>query len=255
MTTLTAPVTTADTISQETIESYKARGFVHIPGIITPEEAEEFYEAALTASARLTAVSNNSIFRQSVNVWQNDDDMRRLTLHPNVGAVAERLAGVPLRLWHDQILIKPAGKSTPTEFHQDRPYWPHRNSPNPVSAWIALCDVPVEKGCMTFIPGSHRRTDLPAQDLANKRSLFQTCPELEWEERVTVPLRAGDCTFHHAFCAHMATPNLTEDPRVAHVVIFMDADAEFTGGGHVVTEPLGLTPGQLFDHPMFPRVG
>ena len=150
MTTLTAPATTAATISQDTIDSYKARGFVHIPGIITPEEAAEFYDAALAASARLTALSNNSIFRQSVNVWQNDDDMRRLTLHPNVGAVAERLAGGPLRLWHDQILIKAPHNKAATEFHQDQPYWPHSNSPNPISAWIALAMIPKKGSAMSL---------------------------------------------------------------------------------------------------------
>lgn len=254
MTVMSRPQTTPETLAQETIDSFRSRGFVHIPGIITPEEAGEFREAALSVSERLTALSDSGMFRQLVNVWQQDDAMRRLTLHPNVGAVAERLVGGPLRLWHDQILIKPANNSKPTEFHQDQPYWPHAKSPNPISAWIALCDVPVERGCMTFIPGSHKRTDLPAQNLADKRSLFQICPEMEWEERVTLPLRAGDCTFHHGRCAHMATPNLTNDPRVAHVVIFMDADAQFTGAGHVVTDPLGLTPSESFEHPMFPRV-
>jgi ectoine hydroxylase-related dioxygenase (phytanoyl-CoA dioxygenase family) len=181
--------------------------------------------------------------------------MRDLTLHRNLAAVAQKLAGVPLRLWHDQILIKEPHNNAPTEFHQDQPYWPHRNSPKPISAWIALCDVPVEKGCMTFLPGSHLRTDLPAQNLTSATSLFEICPEFQWYPRVTVPLKAGDCTFHHGRCAHMATPNNTDDPRVAHIVIFMDADARFSGARHVVTEPLGLVPNAPFDHELFPRVG
>ena len=80
------------------------------------------------------------------------------------------------------------------------------------------------------------------------------CPELEWDERVTVPLRAGDCTFHHSRCAHMATPNDTDQPRIAHVVISMDATTTYTGARHVVTDPLGLQAGQVMEHEMFPRV-
>ena len=234
---------------------YRDNGFVHVRGIISPEEAEEFRRAALAFAARTKPLSDGAVFTQLVNVWRDDEAMRRLTLHPNVGAVAEKLAGVPLRLWHDQILIKQPRNNAPTEFHQDQPYWPHDNSPHPISAWIALGDVPAEKGCMTFLPGSHRRTDLPAQNLGDPRSLFTICPDLQWGPRVTVPLRAGDCTFHHGRCAHMATPNLTDDPRVGHVVIFMDAAATYAGRPHVVTDPLALQQGQPLEHELFPAVG
>ncbi len=247
--------TTPGTLSAETIASYRNNGFVHIRGILTPEEAAHYQAAALSAAKRLKPLSAGSVFDQLVNVWQEDEAMRALTLHPNVAAVAQALAGVPLRLWHDQILIKQPKKSTPTEFHQDQPYWPHANSANPISAWIALCDVPVERGCMTFLPGSHRRTDLPAQNLGDASSLFNLCPDLRWSPRVTVPIRAGDCTFHHARCAHMATPNVTEEPRVAHIVIFMDETTTYTAKHHVVTDPLGLEEGAPIAGALFPAVG
>ena len=242
----------APAITDAQIQSYQERGFVHVPGVITPAEAAEFRAAALALAERVQSRHTGGIFTQLVNVWTQDAAMKRLTLHPNVARAAETLAGVSLRLWHDQILIKTPHNGKATEFHQDQPYWPHAQSPNPISAWIALCDVPVERGCMTFLPGSHRRTDLAAQNLGDARSLFTHAPDLVWNERVTVPLRAGDCTFHHGRCAHMATPNNTDEPRVAHVVIFMDADATYTGVPHVVTDPLGLSAGQTFPDGMFP---
>jgi len=168
--------------------------------------------------------------------------------------VAQKLAGVKLRLWHDHILIKQPRKSTPTEFHQDQPYWPHRESVQPISAWVALCDVPPQRGCMSFIPASHRRTDLAAQNLGDAESLFALAPDLRWERRVTLPLRAGDCTFHHGRCAHMATPNLTDEPRVAHVIIYIDATTRFSGDEHVVTDPLNLNENDPLDGELFPEV-
>ncbi len=246
--------TTPATLTDKQIEDYRAHGFVHIPGILSPQEAAHFYTAALDFASVGPAYSNRAIFQQLVNVWTQDEAMKALTLHPNVGAVAEKLAGVPLRLWHDQILIKRPHNEAPTQWHQDQPYWPHQNSPHPISCWIALCDVPVERGCMTFIPGSQTRTDLRAQNLADAHSLFSICPELQWEQRVTVPLKAGDCTFHHGRCAHMATPNFTDDPRIAHVVIFMDADTQFSGQPHVVTQKLDLTIGNVIEGELFPRV-
>lgn len=250
-------ITTADDLTSTTIRIYRKQGFIHIPSIISQEEAEYFREAALELSMRMQSLTKGktlAIFTQLVNAWREDEKLKQLTMHPNVGAVAERLAGMPLRLWHDHVLIKQPHNNAPTEFHQDQPYWPHAHCRHALSAWIALVDVPVERGCMTFIPGSQRMTDLKAQDLTDAQSLLSMRPELQWEPRVTVPLKAGDCTFHHARTAHMATPNLTNDPRVAHIVIYMDARTTYTGARHVVTNPLDLASGQVLDGELFPQV-
>lgn len=250
-TTSLMPEDTFRTLSQDAVDFYQVNGFVRVREIITREEAAKFRQAALDFMAKNQTHRSDEIFVQMVNVWRDDATMKQLTFHPNITSAASKLAGAPLRLWHDQILTKKPGNSKATEFHQDQPYWPHTNSPNPISCWIALCDVPVERGCMTFLPGSQSRTDLPAQSLADSQSLFSICPELQWSERITVPLQVGDCTFHHGRCAHMATPNLTDEPRVAHTAIFMDAATRFSGKRHVVTEPLGLKEGDLLDGELF----
>lgn len=241
-------------VTDEQIDSYRTQGFVHVPGVISRDEAAQFYEAALDYGRRNPPLSNRPVFDQHVNVWTSDPALRALTLDPRLAAVAKALNGTELRLWHDQLLIKQPHNNAPTEFHQDQPYWPHASSPNPISAWIALCDVPVEKGCMTFLPGSFRYTELPAQNLGDSRSLFGIEPELSWFPRVTVPLKAGDCTFHHGRCAHMATANHTDDPRVAHVVIFMETTTTYNGRRHVVTDPLNLTSGAPIHGELFPVV-
>ncbi|MCC6422113.1 MAG: phytanoyl-CoA dioxygenase family protein [Phycisphaerales bacterium] len=245
----------ANEISQQTIDAYRRDGFVRVNGIISKQEAAEYRQAAIAAAAANKSNTVGDIFTQHVNIWRVDEAMRRLTFHPNVTAVARKLAEVPLRLWHDQILIKKPHNNTPTEFHQDQPYWPHNNSTHPISIWIALCDVPPERGCMTFIPGFHNRNDLAAQDLGDARSMFEMCPEMQWESRVTVPLRAGDCTFHHGRCPHQANANSTDEPRVAHAVIFVDASTTYSGTKHIVTDPLGMKAGAVLDGELFPIVG
>lgn len=249
------PVQSHFTLAPDALETYHRDGFVHVPGIIERDEAEHYRQAALEASEQLSALTDGGMFRQLVNVWQHSEAMKALTLHPHVASAAEQLAGVALRLWHDQILIKQPHNEKPTEWHQDQPYWPHANSSHPISAWIALVDVPVERGCMTFIPGAQGRTELRATNLGDKRGLFDVAPDLIWSPRVTVPLRAGDCTFHHGRTPHMATPNFTDDPRVAHVVIFVDAETTYTRAKHPVSNGLGLEAGGLLEGDLFPRVG
>jgi phytanoyl-CoA hydroxylase len=243
-------------ITEDLIQSYRARGFCRVRGIISKEEAAEFREAAINLTkTRKGSWDDTPTFTQRVNAWQSDETLRRLTFHPNVGAVATKLTGKPLRLWHDHILIKEPKNKAPTFFHQDLPYWPHPRTGVNISCWVALCDVPVERGCMSFIPGSFRRQDLTWQNLTDGRSLFSMWPELEYEERVTLPLRAGDCTFHDGLCAHMANANVTEEPRVALSVIMMGRDTRFVKKGHIVTDPLNLADGQLLEGELFPDVG
>jgi ectoine hydroxylase-related dioxygenase (phytanoyl-CoA dioxygenase family) len=236
------------------VSAYRRDGFVHVPQVISREEAARYAKAALAAQETVRDNYDGDVFVQLLQLWRHDETLRELTLHPGLAAHATRLAGVPLRLWHDQLLIKPPHNGAATEFHQDQPYWPHAGSRHALSAWIALVDVPVERGCMTFVPGSQHLQDLRAQDLTDGQDLFRLAPELRWQPRVTVPLRAGDCTFHNAYLAHTATANLTDDPRIAHVVIYMDAEAAFAPGRpHVVTDPLALTPGEPLPDEHFPR--
>jgi ectoine hydroxylase-related dioxygenase (phytanoyl-CoA dioxygenase family) len=246
----------ARSISPDAIESYEQHGFIHLRGVLDPQEAAGFAREAWRVSQELEVHNKESfskdVFTQLVNVWQRDEAMKRLTLHPRIAEAAQKLAGISLRLWHDQTLIKQPGKSTPTEFHQDQPYWPIEANRHALTAWIALSDVPVERGCMSFIPGSHRRADIPATDLTNAKQMFEVCPELTWAPRVTVPLRAGDCTFHHGFCAHAANANVCDEPRIAHAVIFMDAESTYRNHGHVITRGMNLEAGQLLEGELFP---
>ena len=136
-------------------------------------------------------------------------------------------------------MIKKPHNHTATEFHQDSPYWPHPGGRHQLSAWVALVDVPVERGCMTFIPGSHRRHDLRAIDLTDAHDMFAAAPDLAYEQRVTVPLRAGDCTFHNGYLAHTANPNDTDEFRYAMVNIYVDAETRYNGDRARLHRPPG----------------
>ena len=52
----------------------------------------------------------------------------------------------------------------------------------------------------------------------------------------------------------MATPNDTDVPRVAHIVIYMDATTTFSGNKHIVTDQLALKEGEALDGELFPSV-
>lgn len=254
MTTSTYPakVTAAADLETVTIDGYRRNGFVRIPSVLTPYEVAIYRDAAARAYERMGSLTQSDVFKQIIQMWRRDGPLRNLTLHTGLASIATRLAGIDLRLWHDQLLIKKPHNGAATEFHQDAPYWPLANVRHCLSAWIALVDVPVERGCMTFIPGTHERHDIRPVDLEDSTDMLAAAPDLAYQQRVTVPVRAGDCTFHNGYLAHSANPNATDDFRYAHVVIYTDVQATYDGKRHVVTDPLGLTVGEVLPDDVFP---
>ena len=85
----------AANLSNETVQSFRRDGFVHVPGVISTEEAAEFRAAALDVVRRSPKYSEHAVFTQVINLWRLDPVMKRLTLHPNIGPIAEKLIGSP----------------------------------------------------------------------------------------------------------------------------------------------------------------
>ena len=239
----------AGQLTNRLIDLFQSEGVIRIPQVITKSEAERFRLAAMRVLNQMqTEAPNNYVgkaFHQKINIWCQDEIMRELTFHPNLTAMATRLAGTKLRIWHDHILAKMPELSAPTAFHQDLVKWPYDRKSMALSAWIALQDTTVEMGCMSFLPGSHKLMDVRDIHTSDQEGWKKEMPDLQWWPRLAIPLQVGDCTFHHGMTFHSAGANLSEQWRVAHVVIFVDASAAYNGKGHIVTDPLDLPVGTL----------
>src|SRR5579859_7101988 len=119
-------------LSAEQIESYQRNGHVKIPHLASPKEIEVYRPAILGAVDRLNEEvrpleerdTYGKAFLQIMNLWVNDERVRRFVFARRFAKVAAELMGVSrIRLYHDQALFKePAGGGTP--WHQDQHYWP-----------------------------------------------------------------------------------------------------------------------------------
>ncbi|ACQ79484.1 Phytanoyl-CoA dioxygenase [Beutenbergia cavernae DSM 12333] len=242
-------------LDDATVARYREDGFVHVPQVLTTEEVATYRAAVQQVyETQESTHPGDATFTQVVNVWESNEALRDLTFHPVLAQLATELAGIPLRIWHDQLLAKKPHNGAATEFHQDGPYWPHDHSRHSLSAWIALVDVPVERGCMSFIPGRHDRHDIRAIDLRDATDLFDAAPDLAYEPRVTIPLRAGDVTFHHAYTPHTANANDTDEFRWAFVNIYVDRDVLYNGESHPCTDTLDLRVDTRLPDEHFPPV-
>lgn len=260
----TDPITTG-VLTDEAHRYYQENGFVRIPQVLTAAEVARYREASEELVARhgpeIWGADEDSVQVHFVaQAWLKHEALRDLALHPAITAAAKRLAGTPLRIYSTDILLKPAQKelaTLPTLVHDDETGLPLDHLEDTLTAWVALADVPVERGCLSYVPGSHLRDAAHRQthmtSFAEHRAISDIWPDYDWQPRVTVPLKAGDVAFHHCRTVHMAGPNLTDSPRMGHGIVYMNAGSTYRPGtedAHIAH----MTPGEPLNNDKFPLV-
>jgi ectoine hydroxylase-related dioxygenase (phytanoyl-CoA dioxygenase family) len=160
-------------------------------------------------------------------------EISNLVRHPLLGAIAAKLSGSPaIRLWHDQMIYKPAKADQKTEigWHSDRAYWKTCNSINMLTAWIPFHDCDESMGTLMIVDGSHRW--LQSDDLKGFHS--RKLGELEegtfpGESVIKVPmnLKKGQVSFHHCLTIHGSGSNRSNFPRLSLSVHLQDGDNRY----------------------------
>jgi ectoine hydroxylase-related dioxygenase (phytanoyl-CoA dioxygenase family) len=239
------------TLTPEQIQYYKTNGFVAQRQFLAPAEVAELKQAVLDSvivmnqknqfvggsDIELKGRSNDyygQVFTQRVNLWRISPVVKRYMLSPDLGRMMCQLEDVKgYRVWHDQTLIKePFGN--PTAWHLDNPYWSFY-SRQAISIWIALEDATLENGCMWFIPGSQKHATYDNSGIgANMADLFKIYPKMAEIDPVSVPMKAGDCSFHNGLAAHGAGANMTRGRRIAMTCAYMPVGSTFNGARNVL---------------------
>ena len=255
-------------ITEDQVRFYTENGYIRLDNVLTQQEVEALRVALDVAVEDRRKFATNegprtdpgyaNVFLQMVNLWERYPAVRAHVQNPRIGEIARRLARARgMRLWHDHALIKYPRDSKPTVWHQDWVYWP-MNETGALSCWMALDDVTVNNGCMSFVPGSHRLGPRDPIDLgaAEAEALLKLFPP---EERsrfapVAVEMKAGSCTFHDGLTFHYAGANTTDAPRRAMVSIYMPSGTTYKKLEHLIGDRAGLAAGEVFHGPLFPVV-
>ncbi|MCC6727709.1 MAG: phytanoyl-CoA dioxygenase family protein [Chthonomonadales bacterium] len=196
------------------------------------------------------------------NGWWADRVIERIATSAALGQVASALLGAPkVRLWHDQVLLKPGGGGAAGHvgWHQDRGYWASSSTADMLTAWVALDDVDESNGCMRVVPGSNHwglvnESDFFNPDMEGQRERMRVPEGAEWGE-VPLIMCAGQASFHHCMTLHGSGPNRTDRPRRSVAVHLMSGEARLVAGkGHANERVLGGRDGDPFAGPRFPLV-
>lgn len=197
--------------------------------------------------------------------WTNNT-IRRLATSSLIGAVAAKLTGEnQVKLWHDQLLYKPGNPHGDgggnVGWHQDHNYW-QCTSQDLFTAWVAFDDVPVEKGCMQVVPGSHKwgflEGDFFEQDMDKLKRNVEKQTGKEFQP-VPLELKAGEVSFHHCMTIHGSGPNVLKVPRRSLVMHLMPGTARYVAGtscdnhmNAILMREQGRKDGDLFEGNVWP---
>lgn len=136
--------------------------------------------------------------------------------------IAKQLLGPDVRFKADISLMKPARYGGPTPWHQDEAFQDPAFEYQEVSFWLALQPTGVANSCMAYIPESHKGPVLPHGFPNNDPRIhaLECVSGFDPATAVECPLPAGGCVIHNGRTVHGAGPNVSDQDRLAYVLIF-----------------------------------
>jgi hypothetical protein len=150
-------------------------------------------------------------------------------LHPrsfapelNGSAFYQIARGSDIRFKADISLMKPARIGLATPWHQDEAFQDPAFDYDEISFWLALQPVDETNSCMAYVPGSHKGPVLPHgfPDGDARIHALECVSGFDPQDAVVCPLQAGGCVIHSGKTVHGAGPNISDQDRMAYVLIF-----------------------------------
>ena len=226
--------------TDEEVGFYQKHGYYKTKIIFTDEEldaavegSERYYrgerDAELPVAVSGWKPEHGNILRKNDYASLQNRELGALVHKPILGAIAARLAGAPIRLWHDQLLYKPSSdpkRQANVGWHTDKGYWKTCSSENMLTAWIPFHDCDEEMGTIMMVdssidwPDNSEGLDFFSNDLVGLEKRFNTGGKPV--VKVPVNLLKGQVSFHHCLTIHGSGPNRKGQPRRSIAVHMQD---------------------------------
>jgi ectoine hydroxylase-related dioxygenase (phytanoyl-CoA dioxygenase family) len=258
-------------ISEADVERFQADGAVVLRGIFREwvEPLRAGVEYLLTEPSALERsyrpADGSAAFFQDFCNWQRIAEFRAFVLEsPAAAAAAKLMRSRSARFFHDHVLVKQAGTSAVTPWHQDQPYYPVLGRQT-VSFWTPL-DPVARDTVMECVAGSHLRgkgyrpTRFDGTPLYENDD-FESIPDIDArraELRVLGwDMQPGDAIAFSFMTVHGAPANRAARPRRVFSSRWMGDDARYAQRAGKTSPPfpdLGLRHGDPLEVAQFPLV-
>jgi ectoine hydroxylase-related dioxygenase (phytanoyl-CoA dioxygenase family) len=256
-------------LDQATVDAFRRDGAVPIRGLLDEGQVETLRIGIDRNRADPGPLAQGhgegkTFFEDFCN-WERIGEYEDVIREAELGRLgAELMGSAGAQLFHDHVLVKEAGSTEPSPWHQDQPYYCVDGHDN-VSFWIPVDPVRREN-TLEFVAGSHAsgtwympRTFISQTALVFDEGELEDVPDVEADrsvhEIVGWELEPGDAVAFHMLTLHQAggSPTL----RRAFSVRLLGDDATYAPRPHPTSPPFPglddeLVAGDPFDAPRFP---
>ncbi|MET3666079.1 phytanoyl-CoA dioxygenase family protein [Caulobacter sp. 1776] len=220
-------------LTPEERQFYQKNGYVHVRGLLTPEDAAAYRRESHALAERIgendatwaSQRGQGTRITHCHDVQFQSAAFSRLLLDERLTGVAQSIIGPNVQLHHCKMFIKPPEKGSPFPMHQDYPYFPHARH-SMIAAIIHFDDAPDEKGCLRVAPGSQALG--PLESVGADHHL----PEFPLETATPIPAKAGDAIFMNYLLVHGSGINRSNEARTTLLVQMRDPEDEPLTEGH-----------------------
>src|SRR5690348_11971182 len=227
-------------LSKDQVDFFKENGYLSGVKMLDREQIERLRkELAELADVNLPGHdlfyefhSNESsdpstILFHALGAWRITPGFHDVLWNPRFLVAASQLLGnTSVRFWHDQLFCKPPKKGGVVAWHQDYSYWTRTKPVAHLTCWCGLDNSTAEKGCLQYVPKSHKWGLLDKPELAgNLMGILDYLTEEQKKEFKPIPVetKAGEAIFHHSLTLHGSGENKSDKPRRAFVInVFAD---------------------------------
>jgi phytanoyl-CoA hydroxylase len=170
---------------------------------------------------------------------EQDPTVRAFCLRSELVALSTEIVGDDVDLYWNQSVFKEPEAKREFPWHQDDGYTPVAPSPY-LTLWLALNDATPENGCISVLPGWHKRGLLPHRESA----LGQVCHDADDPDQgVCVPVSCGSMAVMYSLLPHKSGPNLSKGPRNAFIIQYCAAGTRHAVTGELLADRIPVARG------------
>ncbi len=133
------------------------------------------------------------------------------------------MIGPNILCWSTSFFVKEPHDPSFVSWHQDATYW-GLNSPDVVTAWVALSPSTIPAGAMRVMLGTHRE-QVTHRDTYDQNNLLtrgqEVSVEVDETKAVDLVLEPGEMSLHHVLIVHGSEPNRADDRRIGFAIRYV----------------------------------
>jgi ectoine hydroxylase-related dioxygenase (phytanoyl-CoA dioxygenase family) len=150
---------------------------------------------------------------------ERSEVLRDFVTGPKMASLGSEILGPDVDLYWNQIVYKSPETAKQFPWHQDDAYTAVDPSPY-LTLWIAISDATPENGCISVLPGTHKKGLIPHEQTPEGWAGHRLDDP---DQGRLVPVAAGSVIAFWSLTLHKSGPNQSGGVRKAYVVQFCKA--------------------------------